>query len=75
MKNGFLKDERRDAVFVNKDIGIEVADAHPGNFIKSENGTLVPIDVLAFKFDETKGVNYSIASQSEIERVNAPSAA
>ena len=73
LKNGFLKDERREAVFVNKNIGIEVADAHPGNFVNSENGTFVPIDVLAFKFDETKGVNYSIPSQSEIERVNAPS--
>ena len=75
LKNGFLKDERREAVFVNKDIGIEVADAHPGNFIKAENSTLVPIDVLAFKFDETKEANYSIAIQPKIERVNAPSAA
>jgi hypothetical protein len=38
-------------------MGIEVADAHPGNFIKVESGLIVPIDVLAFKFDPTKGIN------------------
>jgi hypothetical protein len=62
LQNGFLKDSNREGVFVNRVMGIEVADAHPGNFIKDENGTLVPIDVLAFKFDETKGANYSTSS-------------
>lgn len=65
MKNGFLKDSNREGVFVNKDIDIEVADTHLGNFIKSENGSLIPIDVLALKFDETKGINYSTSSQCE----------
>jgi hypothetical protein len=59
-ENGFLKDSHREGVFVNEDMGIEVADTHPGNFIKAESGLIVPIDVLAYKFDETKGLNYSI---------------
>ena len=61
-KYGFQKELHREGVFVNSCIGIEVADAHSGNFVKSEEGVLVPIDILAFKYDESKGINYSISN-------------
>jgi hypothetical protein len=57
-EQGFKLDPLRAGVFVNQRIGIEVADAHPGNFIKSENGAIVPVDVLAFKFDQNKGIDF-----------------
>ena len=57
-EQGFELDPMRAGVFVNQRIGIEVADAHPGNFIRSENGAIVPIDVLAFKFDQNKGIDF-----------------
>jgi hypothetical protein len=57
-EQGFELDPLRAGVFVNHRIGIEVADAHPGNFIRSENGAIVPIDVLAFKFDQNKGIDF-----------------
>jgi hypothetical protein len=57
-EQGFELDPMRAGVFVNQRIGIEVADAHPGNFIRSGNGTIVPIDILAFKFDQNKGIDF-----------------
>jgi hypothetical protein len=70
---GFFPAEGRPTnyeVWINPDIGIEVTDLHPGNLIVDATGKLVPIDVIANKYDSTKGVSYSIASQSEIDRVN-----
>lgn len=70
---GFFPAEGRPTnyeVWINPDLGIEVTDLHPGNLIVDANGKLVPIDVIANKYDSTKGVNYSIASQSEIDRVS-----
>jgi hypothetical protein len=70
---GFYKSDGRPTnyeVWINPDIGIEVTDLHPGNLIVDANGKLVPIDVIANKYDSTKGVSYSIASQSQIDRVN-----
>jgi hypothetical protein len=70
---GFFPAEGRPTnyeVWINPDLGIEVTDLHPGNLIVDATGKLVPIDVIANKYDSTKGVSYSIASQSEIDRVN-----
>ena len=60
--NGFSEDTTSKArgVYVNAELGIEVSDFHPGNFVVSADGKLVPIDVLARKFDPSKGINYSI---------------
>lgn len=70
---GFFRAEGRPTnyeVWINPDIGIEVTDLHPGNLIIDANGKIVPIDVIANKYDSSKGVSYSISSQSEIDRVN-----
>jgi hypothetical protein len=67
--NGFSQNS--DGRWINEQIGIELSDMHRGNFIVAKGGRLVPIDVLAHKFDASKGVNYSISSQQQIERVNA----
>ena len=60
--NGFSEDTTSKArgIHVNAELGIEVSDFHPGNFVVSADGKLVPIDVLARKFDPSKGINYSI---------------
>jgi len=52
--HGFSKDPKREGVFVNHEKGIEISDAHPGNFIVDAAGNVVPIDVLARKFDASK---------------------
>jgi hypothetical protein len=57
-QNRFYKDPKREGVFINDEMGIEIADAHPGNFIRAESGLMVPIDVLAFKFDPSRGINF-----------------
>ena len=62
-EQGFELDPMRAGVFVNQRICIEVAHAHPGNFIRSENGAIVPIDVLAFKFDQNKGIAFSASTE------------
>ena len=52
---------------MNLSIGIEIADAHSGNFVKSEEGILVPIDILAFKYDVA---NYSIPNSKPTDGPN-----
>jgi hypothetical protein len=57
-QNRFVRARGREGVYINDKMGIEIADAHPGNFIKAEIGLIVPIDLLAFKFDPKKGINF-----------------
>jgi hypothetical protein len=55
-------------VWVNADLGIEIADFHSENVISSSEGTVDPIDIVGHKFDPTKSLHCSIVRTARIRR-------